>query len=134
MRVFLDANILVSSFSFDGVTRRLVEHLIGGHDVLVSEQVMEEFRRVSTVKIKANPKMIDGFIQEFLNIAEVISPPFELQYTVRDPTDIPILSAAIKGRADVLATGDKDLLDLIAPPLPILKPRALYDLLFSQGK
>lgn len=60
MRVFLDANVLISSFSFEGVTRRLVAHLVENHEIIISPQVIDEFRRVSIEKIKVDSKMVDS--------------------------------------------------------------------------
>ena len=49
---------------------------------------------------------------------------------IRDPTDRWILATAVAGRADVLVTGDQDLLTLHPKaPLPILDPRSFWELL-----
>ena len=47
---------------------------------------------------------------------------------VRDPDDAWVLASAITGAADLLVTGDKDLL-AVAPhaPLPILSPRETWE-------
>jgi putative PIN family toxin of toxin-antitoxin system len=129
VRVFADANVMVSSFSFEGVTRQLVALLVESHEIIVSPQVLEEFRRVSVEKIGVDPRTIDAFLQEFVKTVEVIMPPYEDRLEVRDPTDIDILAAAIKANADVLVSGDKDLLEFKDSPIPVMKPRALYDLL-----
>jgi predicted nucleic acid-binding protein len=42
------------------------------------------------------------------------------------------LATAIEGAADVLVTGDRDLLEVAADsPIPILEPRAFWELLRS---
>ena len=49
---------------------------------------------------------------------------------VRDRDDRWVLATAVSGEADVLVTGDEDLLDVASEaPLPILTPRAFWDLL-----
>jgi predicted nucleic acid-binding protein len=35
----------------------------------------------------------------------------EIDLTIRDPDDAPVVSAAISGAAEAIVTGDKDLLD-----------------------
>jgi uncharacterized protein len=105
--------------------------LLESHNVIVSPQVLEEFKRVSIVKIGVDPSIIESFLQNFTKTVEVIMPPYENRFDVRDPTDVDILGAAIKGKADVLVSGDKDLLEFKQSPIPVLTPRALYDLLFS---
>ena len=47
----------------------------------------------------------------------------------RDPDDQWVLASAIAGAADLLVTGDKDLLELGGcAPLPILDPRGFWNL------
>ena len=47
----------------------------------------------------------------------------------RDPEDDAVLSAAIEGRADVIVTGDADLLALEEHEgIAIVTPRAFFDL------
>ena len=47
---------------------------------------------------------------------------------LRDPDDKWVLASAVVGAADVLVTGDKDLLSSMdAAPLPILTPRAFWE-------
>jgi uncharacterized protein len=125
--VFLDANILISSFSFERVTRRLVARLVESHKIIVSPQVLEEFKGVSIIKIHVDPRIIESFLEQFTKTVEIILPPYENRLNVRDPTDVDILAAAIKAKADVLVSGDKDLLEFNYSPIPVLTPRALYD-------
>jgi putative PIN family toxin of toxin-antitoxin system len=127
VKVFLDSNILVSSFAFKGVTRDLVAHLVEKHRIFVSEDVLREVKRTLLGKLYSTPSTVETFIDELHDIAVMIDPPFQTSIKVRDPDDIPILAAAIKSSADVLVTGDKDLLELTNPPIRILRPRELYD-------
>jgi predicted nucleic acid-binding protein len=48
---------------------------------------------------------------------------------IRDADDRWVLASAVAGKADVLVTGDSDLLE-IAPqaPLPIVDPRGFWDM------
>jgi putative PIN family toxin of toxin-antitoxin system len=67
----------------------------------------------------------------FFNEAIVVPTPRSLSvYSVRDPDDAVILSAAIRAKCDVLVTGDPDLL-VIAPEvreLSIISPRQFWEL------
>lgn len=52
----------------------------------------------------------------------------------RDPDDLPVLGAAVAGRADLLVTGDKDLLDLHRHEgIPIVTPRECYVRMVATG-
>ncbi|MBM3956880.1 MAG: putative toxin-antitoxin system toxin component, PIN family [Gemmatimonadetes bacterium] len=57
-------------------------------------------------------------------------PPAPSGIDVRDPDDRWVLASALAGRADVLVTGDKDLLALgTRSPLRIVDPRGFWTLL-----
>jgi predicted nucleic acid-binding protein len=62
----------------------------------------------------------------------VSSPSYSLDVYVRDPKDIPVLAAALECEADILITGDNDLLVLgTAKNMRIMKPRDFLDLFVS---
>ena len=105
----------------------------GKPEIIVSPQVLEEFRRVSVEKIGVDPQKIDAFLQEFIKTVEIIMPPYQERLEVRDPDDIDILAAAIKAKVDVLVSGNKDLLEFKESPIPVMKPRALYDMLVGDA-
>jgi predicted nucleic acid-binding protein len=53
---------------------------------------------------------------------------------LRDPDDLPILAAALAAGADVLVTGDNDLLSIRDhAPIPITDPRGFWNLLKGSG-
>jgi predicted nucleic acid-binding protein len=53
---------------------------------------------------------------------------------VRDPDDAWVLASAVASGADVLVTGDKDLLSIAKhAPLKVLNPRQLWELLKPPG-
>ena len=62
---------------------------------------------------------------------EVVTKPSKpSDVPIRDPDDRWILASAVAGRADVLVTGDRDLLEVASKaPLTILAPRGFWDLL-----
>jgi predicted nucleic acid-binding protein len=48
---------------------------------------------------------------------------------IRDADDRWVLASAVSGRADVLVTGDSDLLEMASQaPLPIVDPRAFWEM------
>lgn len=67
-------------------------------------------------------------IEKFLREREVVPAPKALhEVPIRDGDDQWILSAAIQGNADVLVTGDRDLLDIAdLAPIEILGPRDFW--------
>ena len=132
MRVYPDTNVLVSAVATRGLCADLFQAILSNHELLIGETVLVELARVLARKLHLAPSTItewDGFLRRQ---GEIIPTGPLLRVKVRDPQDRAILAEAVAGRADVLVTGDRDLLVLAArPPLRILSPRDFWDLLRS---
>jgi len=88
-----------------------------------------ELQRALRTKFGLPPARIDEF-EDFLREQDVVPKPAQvLEIKVRDPADAWVLASAVAGHADVLVTGDQDLLVLgTKAPLPVLDPRAFWNL------
>ncbi len=130
MRVFLDTNVLVSAFATRGLCADVMRQVLAEHELVIGEVVLRELRKALRVKLKLPPATVTA-IEELLRESEVIPrprTPSELE--VRDPDDRWVLASAIAGRADVLVTGDRDLLEVAAQsPVRIIDPRGFWTLL-----
>ena len=129
MRVFLDTNVLVSAFATRGLCADVFRHVLAEHTLVTSEVVLQELRRALRTRIKLPSKLIDG-IENFLREQEVVpKPPKPSSVAIRDKDDRWILASAEAGAADVLVTGDRDLLAIATDaPLPIVDPRGFWSL------
>ncbi len=130
MRVFLDTNVLVSAFATRGLCADVLRHALVEHDLLVAEVVLGELRRVLKSRIRL-PASIVADIERFLREYEVIPKPQKPPaIKLRDPDDAWVLASALAGQADVLVTGDRDLLSLAGDvSLRIVDPRGFWTLL-----
>ncbi len=128
MKVCLDSNVLVSGFATRGLAADVVRVVLAEHELLVPEVVVGEVARVLERKIGL-PAATVAAVELLLRSHTVIAkPPKPLERTVRDPDDAWVLASALAGGAEVLVTGDADLLALgTAAPLPILTPRAFWE-------
>ena len=129
MRVFLDTNVLVSAFAARGVCADVLRVVLSEHTLVTGEVVLGELRTVLRKRIKlpaAAVKEIDSFLREH----EVTpKPDAPSSIPVRDPDDRWVLASAILGEADVLVTGDSDLLSIAAEaPIKIVDPRGFWNL------
>jgi uncharacterized protein len=129
LRVFLDTNVLISAFTARGLCADLVEIVLKNHHLQTGEIVLSEFDRVLTTKLKVPRSFTDQTI-EFLRRFYVEPLPENTSETfVRDEDDRWVLESAIRARADVLVTGDRDLLDIsdqvMAPK--IITPRQFIE-------
>lgn len=128
MKVFLDTNVLISAFAARGLCADLMRLLLAEHEVLTGEVNLTELRRVLVQRFKV-PKTQAGLVENLLRDQTVVPKPAALlSLKVRDPDDAWVLASAVSGGADLLVTGDQDLLVLAArAPLPILTPREAWE-------
>jgi putative PIN family toxin of toxin-antitoxin system len=130
VRVFLDTHVLVSAFATRGLCADVMRHVLAEHELVIGEVVLRELRKALRVKIKLPAATVTA-IQGLLREGEVIPKPRKpSDLEARDPDDRWVLASAIAGRADVLVTGDRDLLEVAArSPLRIVDPRGFWTLL-----
>jgi putative PIN family toxin of toxin-antitoxin system len=129
LRVFLDTNVLVSAFATRGICADVLRVVLSEHTLVTGEVVLRELGRVLGKRIGLPPRTVKE-IDEFLREHEVAPKP-SARATVpkRDPDDQWVVASAIESRADVLVTGDRDLLDIATEaPVKIVDPRGFWDL------
>ena len=119
MRVVLDTNVLLSGLMYPSSTPgRVVEAWTTGRfDLVVSyEQLTEIARTLGYPKIKkvtgCDAATIEAFVRQFLLRAELVETQGHPTEVPKDPSDSPILASLTLSGADVLVTGDGDLLAL----------------------
>jgi putative PIN family toxin of toxin-antitoxin system len=126
--VFLDTNVLVAAFATRGLCADVVRLTLAAHEMVVSEQVMTELERTLREKIglpERELRSVLSFVREEATLAREV----EATVSVRDPSDTPILAAALASGADVLVTGDRDLLELEQPVrIRIVSPRGFWQI------
>ena len=114
MKAVIDTNIWIS-FLIGKLLAGLDDYILDGLlEVVISAEQLEE---ITTVLKR--PKFRKHFstddIEEFLSLLYKSARIVEVHHTIidcRDEKDNFILEAAIRGRADYIVTGDKDLLVL----------------------
>jgi putative PIN family toxin of toxin-antitoxin system len=130
MKVFADTNFLVSAIASRGLSSDVFQLVLAEHDLVTGEFVLNELRRVLITKLKV-PEEIVKEAELLLNRYQVEPIPKKPSLIkVRDEDDRWVLESAIQAEADVLITGDKDLLvisDRIAKP-KIINPRQFWEL------
>jgi len=135
VRVFLDTNVIVAAFATRGLCADVFRLVLAEHELLVSVTLIEEVTRTLTRKIRV-PDQVVREIVAFLraSASTVEGVPERPPIVVRDPDDLVILGGALSGGADVLVTGDKDLLVLgEVGALRILNPRGFWELVRHPG-
>ncbi len=114
IRVVLDTNVVVSALLFRGVASRLHGHWrVGRIRLVVSTDTLAELARVLHYpKFKLAKELIEALIAtEFMPFCDVVDPD-PAPPVCRDSTDDKFLWCARDGAAEMLVTGDPDLLTL----------------------
>ena len=134
MRVFFDTNVLISAFAARGLCADLMRVVLAEHELMTGEVNLNELRRVLRERFKAPVAQVDR-VEAILRDHTIIEKPAALlSLRVRDPDDAWVLASAVAGDAQLLVTGDQDLLVLASKaPLPIVTPRAAWEQLRSGG-
>lgn len=131
MKIFADTNVLVSAFTARGLCADLLEVILADHQLMTGEYVLNELERVLSTKLNVPDQKVLATIQ-FLRKQYIEPIPDEpSEYSVRDEDDRWVLESAIRAKADILVTGDKDLLVLSkkVEQLKIISPRGFWELL-----
>lgn len=128
MRVFLDTNVLVSALATRGICADLLRIVVAEHDLMLGETVLGELRRVLGGKMGVPCATIDSAERCLREQGAVVGPGRPLGIALCDPDDVPVLEQTVTGEADVLVTGDRDLLDVAGRvPVAITTPRGFWE-------
>lgn len=126
MKVVLDTNVLLSSLLFRGHLSTLVDLWKTGAFVIVfSEETFAEFRRaLEYPKFSLTAEERDSIlIDEILPFIEVVEITEPVIGVCRDASDDAFLSCAVAAGADMIVSGDSDLLQLKQyRSIPIINP------------
>jgi uncharacterized protein len=130
-RVVLDTNVVLSALVFGGgATARVRQAWQAGRlRPLASTATAQELMRVLAYpKFKLSADEQRELLADYLPCCEVVTipePPPRVP-ACRDPHDLPFLHLALAGKADMLVSGDADLLALAVPGVrPRLRLRIL---------
>ena len=130
MRVFLDTNVLVSGFTTRGLCADVIRLVLAEHQLITGEVVLHELKQVLKRKIQLPAEQIQEILAFLENQTVQPKPKSLSSIPVRDEDDQWVLASALASKADVLVTGDKDLLDVVGQVagLAITDPRGFWNL------
>lgn len=130
MKIFTDTNVLVSAFTARGLCADLLEIILADHQLMTGVFVLQELKRVLTKKLKVPKRKVSKVLQFLRNHHVEPIPDYPSEVKVRDEDDRWVLESAIRAKADILVTGDKDFLDISkqASQLRIITPRKFWEL------
>lgn len=129
MTVVLDTNVLVAALVAEGLCREVVHRVVRLRCVTTSRPLLDELDATLQRKFKVTPATA-AFLTAFRELVRVVEPATLEQAVCRDPDDDVVLATAIAARANLIVTGDDDLLVLgTYAGIAIVSPRRLLEVL-----
>jgi len=128
MKIVFDTNVILSAYSTRGLANNLFEHCLEEHEIIISHQIFAELELRLQQKLKF-PQERTSAILNFLSLACHVSSVAEVDPSIcRDRSDLHILGLADKSKADIIVSGDEDLLIIQSfQGIPIRSPRQFWE-------
>jgi len=134
MKIILDANAVIAAFATRGLCEAIFEVCLNKHEIVLSEDLLDEILRNLHYKIKLPKNLTDQVASLLRGFAIFVDPVPLSSDACRDPDDIKILGLAVASEADYIISGDKDLQVLKRfQGIPVLSPRAFYEILQGEA-
>lgn len=113
MRVVFDTNIFVSAFVILGsLAEKAILKIIEGDDtLLLSKGILDELLTVLSTKFSRDREEISRVAVTLSEMTEWVKPTLRIS-VLKDEPDNRVLECAVGGKADVIVTGDKEMLRL----------------------
>jgi putative PIN family toxin of toxin-antitoxin system len=111
--VVFDTNIFISAFIIPGsLAEKAILKIIEGEDfLLISKDIIDEVLSVLSSKFGRDREGLSRIAVTLSELAELVKPARRIKL-FKDEPDNRILECAIYGEADLLVTGDKEILQL----------------------
>ena len=113
MRVVFDTNIYVSALAIPNslAEKAILKIIEGSGTLLISKEILDELLTTLANKFSHNIEQLSRVAVNISEMAEIVKPGKRLKILKDDP-DNRVLECAAAGRADLIVTGDKEMLGL----------------------
>ena len=129
MRLVADTNVVVSGLLWLGNSGRLLEAAANGQVTLyTSPMLIAELTRILRTpklmpRIERSGLTLEELLTRYLNVAIVVQPETVPTIVLTDPDDDQVLACALEADAEIVVSGDRDLLSLKTfRDIPIVTP------------
>lgn len=133
MKVVCDTNVLIAGLVAEGLCRDIVKRRLPALELFTSQALLDELAEKLQDKFGVNPDELP-LLLAYRDRVTVVRPDTLPQPICRDPDDDVVLATAGAAQADVILTGDDNLLVLKEHQgIRILSPRQFVALLDQEG-
>ncbi|MCE9647254.1 MAG: putative toxin-antitoxin system toxin component, PIN family [Chloroflexi bacterium] len=130
LKVVMDTNVFVSGVFFKGPPYEILKAWQEGKfELVVSQEILDEYRRVGQILSAERPKVDLTPILTFMIEHAKVYQPVELEESIcEDPDDDKFFACALASGSQVIVSGDKHLLKVSGyQGIEVLKPREFVD-------
>jgi putative PIN family toxin of toxin-antitoxin system len=110
--VVFDSGIWISAFQFGGTPLIALRTTFIKHEIASCEAILYEIRKALRKKFGWSSERLEGALADYLDRATLIPLPRDFPRICRDPKDDMVIECAVLSGADLIISGDKDLLTL----------------------
>lgn len=127
-RVVLDTNVLLAAFGTCGLCEAVWVTCLTSRELVTSEHILAQLQRHLGGKFRMPARRAAEVVAFIRAQSELVEPDAVPRGACRDPDDLPVLGTVAAGRAELLVTGDAELLALGRyPNCDIGSPRQCHD-------
>jgi len=130
LKIILDTNVFVSGIFFTGPPYRILEAWRDGQlQLVISEDILEEYRRVGEVLAERFPSIDLQPLLALVAVRAEMSPSKRFTAPIcDDPDDDMFIACALAGKCKTIVSGDKHLLKMSGfRGIKVLSPREFVD-------
>jgi putative PIN family toxin of toxin-antitoxin system len=126
--VVFDSSVWISAFQFGGTPLQALDRISGRSTIAVCSQILNEVNSILKSKFNWPQENIEDALSDYARDIFICQVRGRLRGICRDPNDDMILECAVEAQADLIVSGDKDLLTLKQyKGVRILTPRAFLE-------
>ena len=124
MRIVFDTNVLFAAQITRGTCAALYQEALIAATLLTSDYILNELEEKLLTKARMEPEEAARTRTEVADDCRIVTIALLKEAVCRDPDDDAVLATAVAAKADLLVTGDKDLLVLGSHGgIPIVAPK-----------
>ena len=132
MKLVVDTNVLVAGLVADGLCRDILKRRLPACELFTSRALLDELAEKLKEKFGLDPGGLP-LLKIYAEEATVVKPKPLARPVCRDSDDDEVLATALAAEAEIILTGDKDLLVLKEfQGIKIFSPRQFIEWMDSQ--
>jgi putative PIN family toxin of toxin-antitoxin system len=128
MIVVVDSGVWISGFAYGGTPLVALRHAYKRHQIAVCDRILVEVRSVLRAKFGWSADRIEDALADYLDNTICFGTVGRIQGICRDPNDDMVFECASLANADMIVSGDKDLLAVGEyEGIRVMTPRSFLD-------